>query len=92
MSPTLRDGDVVLARFGRPPRVGEVVLVRWAARPDALSVKRAVRPVDGGWWVEGDNVFGSTDSRALGPARVEAVVWLRLWPDPARLPARAPRG
>jgi phage repressor protein C with HTH and peptisase S24 domain len=82
MSPLLGDGDVVLARFGARPRPGQVVLVRWPARPGQLSVKRAVRPVDGGWWVEGDNPFGSTDSRALGPAQVVAAVRWRLWPRP----------
>jgi phage repressor protein C with HTH and peptisase S24 domain len=87
MSPTLHDGDVVLARFGGPPRAGDVVLVGWAARPGQLSVKRAVRPVDEGWWVLGDNPFGSTDSRTLGPAQVRGVVLARLWPHPGRLPA-----
>ncbi len=88
MSPTLHDGDVVLARFGASPRAGDVVLVAWAARPGQLSVKRAVRRVDDGWWVLGDNPFGSTDSRTLGPAQVQAVVRTRLWPRPGHLPAR----
>jgi phage repressor protein C with HTH and peptisase S24 domain len=91
MSPTLHHGDVVLARFGAPPRAGAVVLVGWATRPGQLSVKRAVRPVDGGWWVLGDNPFGSTDSRTLGPAQVQGVVRARLWPHPGRLPARTHR-
>jgi len=87
MSPALRDGDVVLVDFRATVRPGAVVLVRWAARPGQLSVKRAVRPVDdGGWWVQGDNPFGSTDSRELGPAQVLAVAGLRLWPRPRRLP------
>ncbi|MCO1660136.1 S26 family signal peptidase [Pseudonocardia sp. S2-4] len=90
MSPTLSDGDVVLARFGAPVRVGDVVLVRWAARPGQLSVKRAVRPGADGWWVRGDNPFGSTDSRALGPATVLAVVRTRLWPRPGRLRRAGP--
>lgn len=90
MSPTLSDGDIVLARFGRPPRAGDVVLVRWPARPGQLSVKRAVRPVNEGWWVAGDNGFGSTDSRTLGPAQVQAVVAVRIWPSPGRLRPRAP--
>lgn len=85
MSPVLSDGDVVLARFGRRPRAGDVVLVRWPSRPEQLSVKRAVRAEGGGWWVEGDNPGGSTDSRALGPADVVAVVRLRLHPRPGRL-------
>jgi phage repressor protein C with HTH and peptisase S24 domain len=86
MSPALRDGDVVLARFGAPVRPGDAVLVRWASRPAQLSVKRAVRPEGDGWWVEGDNPFGSTDSRGLGPAQVVAVVTARLWPRPGRVP------
>ena len=80
MAPTLRDGDVVLVRFGDRVRAGDVVLVRWPARPQQLSVKRAVRAVDDGWWVHGDNPFGSTDSRELGPADVVAKVVLRLRP------------
>ncbi|WP_285501683.1 S26 family signal peptidase [Actinokineospora sp. NBRC 105648] len=84
MSPALADGDTVLASRG-VPRVGDIVLVTWDARPGQLSVKRAVRPVGGGWHVEGDNRFGSTDSRTLGPARVHAVVRWRLWPRPRRL-------
>lgn len=85
MSPTLHHGDVVLVRFGHEPAPGDVVLVRWADRPGQLSVKRADRPAGTGWWVLGDNPFGSTDSRALGPAEVVAVVRARLWPAPRRL-------
>ncbi|WP_312859178.1 S24/S26 family peptidase [Pseudonocardia xinjiangensis] len=85
MSPTLRDADVVLARFGAAARPGDVVLVRWAARPGQLSVKRAVRRAGTGWWVLGDNPYGSTDSRGLGEAEVLAVVGWRLWPRPGRL-------
>jgi phage repressor protein C with HTH and peptisase S24 domain len=85
MSPTLSDGDIVVARFGMPVRVGDVVLVTWPARPGQLSVKRAVRRDGDGWWVRGDNPFGSTDSRTLGPAVVRAVVRARLWPRPRAL-------
>ncbi|MGQ0575822.1 MAG: S26 family signal peptidase [Pseudonocardia sp.] len=90
MSPALADGDVVLVRFGARARPGDVVLVRWAARPGQLSVKRAVRPDGAGWWVRGDNPFGSTDSRELGAAEVLGVVRLRLWPHPTR-PTRPAR-
>ena len=85
MSPTLRDADVVLVRFGAAVRSGDVVLVRWATRPGQLSVKRAVRHTEAGWWVLGDNPYGSTDSRTLGTAEVLAVVGWRLWPRPGRL-------
>lgn len=85
MSPTLRDGDVVLLTRWPGPRPGDVVLVRWSSRPDQLSVKRAVHRAGPGWWVLGDNLDGSTDSRTLGPAEVLAVVRLRLHPRPYRL-------
>jgi len=86
MSPCLSDGDVVLVTFGASPRAGQVVLVRWPSRPDQLSVKRAVRPAGGqAWEVRGDNPYGSTDSRLLGPALVLGVVRCRLWPRPGRL-------
>ncbi|MBW4716286.1 S26 family signal peptidase [Saccharothrix sp. SC076] len=85
MAPTLRTGDVVVLERARPPRANDLVLVRWAARPGRLSVKRAVRAVPGGWHVEGDNPFASTDSRTLGAAEVLGVVRFRLWPRPRRL-------
>jgi nickel-type superoxide dismutase maturation protease len=86
MAPTLRDGDRVLVRIGtsRRPSVGRIVLVKLPNRP--LAVKRLVEiGVDGLARVEGDNPFGSTDSRALGPIPAEAIsgtVVLRLWPRP----------
>jgi phage repressor protein C with HTH and peptisase S24 domain len=88
MAPTLSDGDIVLVRFGRAARPGDVVLVRWTSRPAQLSVKRAQGRVDGGWTVRGDNPYGSTDSATLGPAHVLGVVVARLWPRPRRLHPR----
>lgn len=85
MAPTLSSGDVVLVRRGRTPRSGDVALVRWDARPWQLSVKRVVEVRGDGWFVVGDNPFGSTDSRELGAARVLGVVLCRLWPRPGRL-------
>jgi nickel-type superoxide dismutase maturation protease len=88
MVPALRHGDVVLARRDRQPRVGDVVVVTWVARPGQLSVKRVRHREPGGWHVEGDNPFASTDSRELGPARVHGVVVARLWPQPRLLSSR----
>ncbi|MGZ4520886.1 MAG: S24/S26 family peptidase [Mycobacteriaceae bacterium] len=86
MSPTLSDGDIVLARMNVAVRSGVVVLVRWSERPGQLSVKRAVRhELDGQWYVLGDSPDASTDSRTLGPATVVGVISCRLWPKPARL-------
>ncbi|MFD1146602.1 S24 family peptidase [Saccharothrix hoggarensis] len=88
MVPTLRTGDVVVVGYRRAPRPGDLVLVRWPARPDQVSVKRAVRADGDGWHVEGDNPFASTDSRTLGPAVVLGVVRFRLWPRPRPLGRR----
>lgn len=85
MAPALRHGDHLLVLFGgRPTRAGTVVVV---VLPDAtLAVKRLVR-VDGAGrvWVEGDNPFGSSDSRTLGALPTESLrgrVLMRLWPRP----------
>lgn len=77
MVPTLRDGDVVVARRlgGRSaPAPGDVVLGRFRTMPDRLVVKRAVRAVDGGWWLASDNTFAGGDSEVHGVADVEARV------------------
>jgi nickel-type superoxide dismutase maturation protease len=89
MVPTLHDGDRIVVRLGAPRRlpVGRVVLVDLPDRP--LSVKRLVSAErDGAVRVEGDNPYGSTDSRTLGavPAdSVKGIVLARLWPRPARV-------
>jgi phage repressor protein C with HTH and peptisase S24 domain len=88
MSPTVRSGDRLLARRVRTPgdvRPGDVVLARFPARPELLTVKRVRRAVPGGHWVEGDNPFGTDDSRAYGVAVVVGRVVGRVWPRPGRL-------
>jgi phage repressor protein C with HTH and peptisase S24 domain len=85
MAPALKDGDVVLVSFRRKPTAGAIVLVTWRERPAQRSVKRAVEPRGEQWFVVGDNPFGSTDSRDLGPADVLGVATWRLWPRPGRL-------
>ncbi|HEX6074892.1 MAG TPA: S26 family signal peptidase [Micromonosporaceae bacterium] len=84
MAPTLRHGDLLLAwrgwRTGPVVRPGDVVLAQFRTRPDLLVVKRAVRPVAGGWWLAGDNPHGSDDSACYGPADVVARTVWRYWP------------
>jgi hypothetical protein len=90
MSPTLRHGDILavwLRSSRRTPAIGRIVVVELTDRP--LSVKRvaAVEP-DGRVHVEGDNPFGSTDSRTLGAlpsTAVQGVVLGRVWPRPRLL-------
>ena len=88
MAPTLKDGDVVLAKNREQPREGDVVVVTWVTRPRQLSIKRARQANGNGWHVEGDNQDASTDSRDLGPAQVHGVVVARLWPHPRLLSSR----
>ena len=89
MVPSLRHGDVIVVRRTRRlPPVGAVVVVALPDRP--LAVKRLTRvEPDGRVRVEGDNPFGSADSRDLGalpPAAVRARVLVRLWPRPGYVP------
>jgi phage repressor protein C with HTH and peptisase S24 domain len=80
MAPTLRDGDCVLVSRRARVRAGDVVVARFRARPDLLVVKRAVRPYDGGWWLESDNEFVTDDSRAYGAADVVGRAVFRYLP------------
>ncbi len=90
MSPTVKHGDRLLVARADRARAGDVVLARFPARPGLLVVKRAVREVDGGWWVEGDNPLVADDSRAFGTAVVVGRVLCRLAPRPGRLPRSRP--
>ena len=91
MAPTLRDGDLLLVRWGAPVRPGQLVLASLPGdRP--LSVKRAAFRQDGGWWLERDSRAEGVDSWLVGAVpeeSVRAVVLARLWPRPR--PLRASR-
>ncbi|MDP9118459.1 MAG: S24 family peptidase [Actinomycetota bacterium] len=78
MVPTLRDGDVVLVRYGRVPVAGDVVLARFRDMPDRYVIKRAVRPEGDGWWLASDNGAVAGDSAAHGIADVLATAIWRL--------------
>jgi phage repressor protein C with HTH and peptisase S24 domain len=80
MVPALYHGDALLVRRGGPVRAGDLVVAVFPGRPDLLVVKRAVRPVDGGWWLESDNPAVADDSRRYGPAAVRGRAVFRYWP------------
>ncbi|MFG2037258.1 S24/S26 family peptidase [Dactylosporangium sp. NPDC048998] len=84
MVPTLRAGDRILVRRTRTARVGDLVVAVFRSRPDLLVVKRVERVDGDGWWVVGDNPFGSDDSARYGPADVVGRVTFRWWPQPVR--------
>lgn len=79
MEPTLRDGQWWLVRRTRQVAPGDVVLLEHPSRWGQLVVKRIVREVDDGWWVEGDNAAASDDSRAFGAVPRTAVVGRVRW-------------
>jgi hypothetical protein len=63
------------------------VLARFRAQPDRLVLKRAVREMDGGWWLVSDNKFAGGDSFTHGVADVLGRVVLRFshgMPRPVR--------
>jgi len=90
MLPALSPGERVL--FDRlayrldAPRLGDIVLARYPARPGVRLIKRVAEreglsPYE--FWLLGDNAEDSTDSRALGPFGREDIVaraWVVYWP------------
>ena len=75
MEPGLRAGDwIVVSRLSRPPRVGEIVLVRDPRAREHLMLKRVAAVADGACTVLGDRPSESTDSRAFGPVQLVDVL------------------
>jgi nickel-type superoxide dismutase maturation protease len=80
MEPALRAGDwIVVAGLSRPPRVGEIVLVRDPREPDRLILKRVATVSDGECTILGDRPEESTDSRTFGPVPLANVVGRALF-------------
>ena len=82
MSPTLQDGDALLALA---PKLVEVKPGRIIAfqRGANLYIKRALTREAEGWFAVGDNPPRSTDSRRFGPvpeSHIRATALCRLIP------------
>ena len=87
MTPTLHEGDRLLVLHGGDPRAGRLAVVRFA--DGVVAVKRLDHQAADGWWVVRDNAFEGRDSwsgGAIAEHGVLAVVVVRLWPRPGRLP------
>ena len=84
MSPTLADGDWIIADRGSHrdyrPQAGDVVIARDPRDTTHLLAKR-IDHIDlhGQVWLLGDNVAESTDSRTFGPVRINAIVARVRW-------------
>ena len=75
MEPALRAGDWIVVRsLSRPPRVGEIVLVRDPRDPENVMLKRVASVADGACTVVGDRPEQSTDSRTFGPVPLANVL------------------
>jgi hypothetical protein len=88
MAPTLADGDRLLVRYAATPLPGSLAVVRFS--DGVVAVKRLDHEAGEGWWVTRDNPFEGRDSwsaGAIAPDDVLALVVLRIWPRPGRLPA-----
>ena len=80
MEPGLCAGDwVVVSSLSRPPRIGEVVLVRDPRDPENLMLKRIAGVADGTCTVLGDRPEESTDSRTFGPVPLTNVLGRALF-------------
>jgi nickel-type superoxide dismutase maturation protease len=86
MVPALRHDDRILVRRTGTAREGDIVVARFRSRPDLLVVKRVARIDADGYWLTGDNPFGSDDSATYGVADVIGRVVLRWWPIHRRSP------
>ena len=79
MLPHLAPGQEVLIvaprHDGRPPQVGDVVVIRHPGQPETLILKRVghILP-DGECVLLGDNPAASTDSRDFGPVLPDQIL------------------
>jgi len=83
MLPTLRNNDMLLLRRSDRFRSGQLVLLEDHAF--RLTIKRLSHQIQDQWWVVGDNVENSIDSRSYGTVsthQLQAVVIARYWPRP----------
>jgi nickel-type superoxide dismutase maturation protease len=74
MAPTYSPGDWLLVLWGGVFRKGQAVLIEREIQPGVFLIKRVLREVEDGYWVEGDNLDSSTDSRQWGPVHREEIV------------------
>lgn len=83
MQPTLQPGDYVLIRRSSTLKPGQMVLLE--DEKFRLVIKRLISKSSAGWWVLGDNLAQSIDSRQFGAvaeSQIKGVVVARYWPKP----------
>ena len=74
MNPTLKDGEIVLVDRGAPIEVGDIVVARHPIEQSTEVVKRVARINERGhYYLVGDNLDDSTDSRHYGAVTGEYI-------------------
>jgi len=79
MEPAVRNGEWWLVRRTSAVRPGDVVMMQHPQRPHLMVVKRVERRTADGWWVSGDNLDASEDSRHFGYVAENLVVGRLIW-------------
>ena len=74
MEPFMRNGEWWLVRRTKRLRPGDPVVLVHPKRPDALIAKRLDHREADGWWVLGDNLQASEDSRHFGVVPESSIV------------------
>lgn len=74
MLPTLKDGDVVLFKTGKGPKIGDIVLARHPYKTTKIVKRLTVLDENGRATLAGDNPTESTDSRTFGSVSLEYIV------------------
>lgn len=84
MLPTLRPGDFLMIRIGSGFDIGDLVAAKLDGLADQIVVKRIVDFNDHAYWLSGDNVRESNDSRKFGwvkPDQIIGKVTFKYWPS-----------
>lgn len=77
MEPVLKEGQLVVGRFTRELRPGDVVIV---SHDGMEKIKRIERQQGDLLYLLGDNPAASTDSRDFGWVEGKAIVAKVVWP------------
>lgn len=79
MEPTVRNGEWWLVRRTSAVHPGDVVMLRHPLRPHLTVVKRVDHRTSDGWWVSGDSLEDSEDSRHFGAVANDLIVGRLIW-------------
>lgn len=91
MEPTFAGARrVAVVRWGRTPRIGDVVIADRPDRPGMHVVKRVTDHDSKGWWLESDAAHQGAgvlaDSWLFGHVAGEQILGVVVWPAVRRLP------